>query len=72
MQNIGQNTVQPSKSSHSQWLQNSKLPLSWEFQDNLPKTTGRHTLRKQPVISANFLLFTGPRTEKAESQAWLI
>jgi len=64
MQNIGLNTEQPFKSGHSLWFQNSKPPLSWGFQDNLPKKAGC-PLRKQPVNSPKFRLLTGPRTEKA-------
>jgi len=65
MQNIGLNTEQLFKSGHSLWFQNSKPPLSWGFQDNLSKSTGRHTLGKQSVNTAGFALFFGLRTEKA-------
>jgi len=65
MQNIGLNTEQPYKSGHSLWFQSSKLPLSWGFQNNLSKSTGRHTLGKQPVNSPGFEILTDPRTEKA-------
>jgi len=65
MQNIGLNTEQPYKSGHSLWFQSSKLPLSWGFQDNLSKSTGRHTLGKQPVNLPSFEILTDPRTEKA-------
>jgi len=64
MQNIGLNTEQPFKSGHSLWFQNSKPPLSWGFQDNLPKKAGC-PLRKQPVNSPYFEILTDPRTEKA-------
>ena len=64
MQNIGLNTEQPFKSGHSLWFQNSKPPLSWGFQDNLPKKAGCY-LRKQPTNFSNLPLFTGPRTEQA-------